>query len=125
MWKRTILADHISPYTASRSATAPKTGSTPTRELLRPDFYKLPRSQLNSYSTIQAALDLHVDETLPIHPALRPHLTPAGQKRRVRSVILEAEVVPYNQRDRQGGRGPGIEEFWWLGVAGVSGCADL
>lgn len=36
------------------------------------------------------------------------------------SVILEAEVVPYNEASREGGRGPGIEEFWHLGAAGVS-----
>lgn len=36
------------------------------------------------------------------------------------SIILEAEVVPYNEGTREGGRGPGIEEFWHLGEAGVS-----
>ncbi len=36
------------------------------------------------------------------------------------SVILEAEVVPYNEGRREGGRGQGIEEFWWLGAAGVT-----
>lgn len=34
-------------------------------------------------------------------------------------VILEAEVVPYNEGSREGGRGPGIEEFWHLHSAGV------
>ena len=37
-----------------------------------------------------------------------------------RSVILEVEVIPYNEGQREGGRGPGIEEFWWLGAAGVT-----
>jgi DNA ligase-4 len=37
-----------------------------------------------------------------------------------RSIILEAEVVPYNESSREGGRGPGIEEFWHLGAAGVT-----
>jgi hypothetical protein len=32
--------------------------------------------------------------------------------------------VPYNEACRAGGRGPGIEEFWWLGVAGVSAGED-
>lgn len=36
-----------------------------------------------------------------------------------RSVILEAEVVPYNEGQREGGRGPGIEEFFWLEHASV------
>jgi DNA ligase-4 len=36
------------------------------------------------------------------------------------SVILEAEVVPYNETGREGARGPGIEEFWHLGAAGVT-----
>jgi DNA ligase-4 len=35
-------------------------------------------------------------------------------------VILEAEVVPYNESTREGGRDPGIEEFWHLGAAGVT-----
>ena len=35
-------------------------------------------------------------------------------------MILEAEVVPYNEGIREGNRGPGIEEFWWLGAAGVT-----
>lgn len=34
-------------------------------------------------------------------------------------VILEAEVVPYNEGNREGGRGPGIEEFWHVETAGV------
>lgn len=34
-------------------------------------------------------------------------------------MILEAEVVPYNEGEREGNRGPGIEEFWWLDAAGV------
>lgn len=35
-------------------------------------------------------------------------------------VILEAEVVPYNEGNRDGKRGPGIEEFWHLSSAGVN-----
>jgi DNA ligase-4 len=73
---------------------------------------------------IQAALSLPIDPTLPIHPALSSRVGSPTKTRRVRSVILEAEVVPYNERDREGGRGPGIEEFWWLGVAGVTDSAD-
>lgn len=36
------------------------------------------------------------------------------------SIILEAEVIPFNEGDREGGRGSGIEEFWWLDAAGVT-----
>lgn len=28
--------------------------------------------------------------------------------------------MPFNENSREGDRGPGIEEFWWLGHAGVS-----
>lgn len=35
------------------------------------------------------------------------------------SIILEAEIVPYNESSREGGRGAGIEEFWHLGLAGI------
>jgi DNA ligase-4 len=28
--------------------------------------------------------------------------------------------VPYSESNREGGRGPGIEEFWHLGAAGVT-----
>lgn len=34
-------------------------------------------------------------------------------------MILEAEVIPFNEGSRDGGRGPGIEEFWHLHSAGV------
>ena len=38
-----------------------------------------------------------------------------------RSIILEAEVVLYNEGKRvQGRQGPGVEEFSWLGAAGVT-----
>lgn len=39
-------------------------------------------------------------------------------------VILEAEIVPYNESSREGGRGPGIEEFWHLGSAGIDAASD-
>ncbi|ORX37868.1 hypothetical protein BD324DRAFT_650411 [Kockovaella imperatae] len=64
--------------------------------------------RIHTHSIILAALGLPIHHALPQHP-------------RLRSVILEAEVIPYNEGHRQGGRGPGIEEFWWLGSAGVTG----
>ncbi|KAJ9104309.1 hypothetical protein QFC20_004591 [Naganishia adeliensis] len=50
----------------------------------------------------------------PHHHLLSQRLEtlPAGPD--VTSVILEAEMLPYNESDRQGGHGPGIEEFWHL-----------
>lgn len=42
----------------------------------------------------------------------RLHAVPMGPE--VTSVILEAEMLPYNESDRAGGHGPGIEEFWHL-----------
>ena len=74
------------------------------------------------YRIILAALGLPNEPTLPSHHALPKRLTELipPLKRIKRSVILEAEVIPYNEWQREGGRGPGIEEFWWLGAAGVT-----
>jgi DNA ligase-4 len=59
---------------------------------------------------------------LPVRGAAHPKLLERLPKRSkgLTSVILEAEVVPYNEGQREGGRGPGIEEFWRLQAAGVS-----
>ena len=67
-------------------------------------------------------MDLDPNPDLPVHPLLAPRSQEASSlKSRVkRSIILEAEVVPYNESSREGGRGPGIEEFWHLGAAGVT-----
>lgn len=68
------------------------------------------------------ALDIPVQPGLPIHSSLISRATAAisPQRSMRQSVILEAEVVPYNEGTREGGRGPGIEEFWHLGDAGVT-----
>ncbi|WWC65954.1 uncharacterized protein I303_108576 [Kwoniella dejecticola CBS 10117] len=81
------------------------------------------QDRLNTHSIILASLNLPLPGHLPIHPALEPRIadspqTPKGKG--VSSIILEAEVVPYNESSREGGREPGIEEFWWLGLAGVT-----
>jgi DNA ligase-4 len=59
---------------------------------------------------------------MPLHVMLAQRCASAPQPERSveRSIILEAEVVPFNEGQREGGRGPGVEEFWWLGEAGVS-----
>lgn len=70
---------------------------------------------------ILAALGLPMAPDCPAHPALLARLPAAKQPATaVSSVIVEAEVVPYNEANREGGRGPGIEEFWRLQAAGVS-----
>jgi DNA ligase-4 len=73
-------------------------------------------------SIIHAALDLPSNQDLPTHPLLvsRSQEGSPTKTRMTRSIILEAEVVPYNESSREGGRGPGIEEFWHLGAAGVT-----
>ncbi|WVQ79314.1 hypothetical protein IAT38_001411 [Cryptococcus sp. DSM 104549] len=82
------------------------------------------RDRLNTHGIICHTLGLPVDPALPVHHALHrslPSTASTARHRRVtKSVILEAEVVPYNEGLREGGRGPGIEEFWWLGAAGVT-----
>jgi DNA ligase-4 len=73
-------------------------------------------------SIIHAALNLPSNPNLPAHPLLVSRSAEAipPKARMRRSIILEAEVVPYNESFREGGRGPGIEEFWHLGAAGVT-----
>jgi DNA ligase-4 len=71
-------------------------------------------------SIILSALGLPIPDHLPAHPALQARANPIPRSAIHRSVILEAEVVPYNEGVREGNRGPGIEEFWWLGAAGVT-----
>ncbi|WVF68578.1 hypothetical protein IAT40_003347 [Kwoniella sp. CBS 6097] len=79
------------------------------------------QDRINTHSIILSALDLPVGQHLPAHPALREGTAaPFIRRRRITSVILEAEVVSYNESSRDGGRGPGVEEFWWLGLAGVT-----
>ncbi|OCF46055.1 hypothetical protein I317_00143 [Kwoniella heveanensis CBS 569] len=80
------------------------------------------QDRLNAHSIILSALGLPVGTCLPIHSALKERIgTPHTRRQRgVQSIILEAEVVSYNESNREGGRGPGIEEFWWLGHAGVT-----
>ncbi|EIW71652.1 hypothetical protein TREMEDRAFT_73368 [Tremella mesenterica DSM 1558] len=78
--------------------------------------------RINTHSILCATLGLHTPDHLPVHPTLAermeglPLVKPSVRK----SVILEAEVLPYNEGQREGGRGPGLEEFWWLGAAGVT-----
>lgn len=73
-------------------------------------------------SIILSALGLTIPGDLPLHPALSKRIwTISPVERRIQSsVILEAEVVPYNEGQREGSRGPGIEEFWRLDAAGVT-----
>jgi len=73
-------------------------------------------------SIIHAALNLPINPDLPAHPLLasRSQEPNPTKTRMTSSIILEAEVVPYNELSREGGRGPGIEEFWQLGAAGVT-----
>ncbi|KAL1408220.1 hypothetical protein Q8F55_005026 [Vanrija albida] len=76
----------------------------------------------NTHSIVLAALGIPVPDDMPVYPTLAARLrgTPTPKKRVKSSVILEAEVVPFNEGAREGGRGPGIEEFWWLEAAGVT-----
>jgi len=70
---------------------------------------------------IHSALGLPVPEHLPAHPRLAGRAkTCTHLQTSPRSIILDAEVVPYNEGQRDGDRGPGVEEFWWLGPAGVT-----
>ena len=66
-------------------------------------------------SIILSALDLPVDPELPQHDAIASrleHLPLPVVK--TESIIVEAELLPYNEACRGQGRGPGIEEFWNL-----------
>ncbi|WRT69581.1 uncharacterized protein IL334_006570 [Kwoniella shivajii] len=84
------------------------------------------KDRLNMHSIVLASLEMPVPSHLPIHPTLMQRLNDAPKRQKsnsITSVILEAEVVPYNESSREGGRGPGIEEFWWLGDAGVTASA--
>lgn len=73
-----------------------------------------------SERSIYAALGLPIPSTVPCSPYLLQRLAATSNSLINRSVILEAEVVPYMEGQREGGRGPGVEEFWWLGAAGVT-----
>ncbi|KAJ9121395.1 hypothetical protein QFC24_004733 [Naganishia onofrii] len=77
------------------------------------------KDRKNTHSIILAALGLRAPATgyIPQHhqPLSKrlesiPYTGPL-----VTSVILEAEMLPYNESGRKGGKGPGIEEFWHLG----------
>ncbi|WWD20194.1 hypothetical protein CI109_104670 [Kwoniella shandongensis] len=80
------------------------------------------QDRLNAHAIVLATLGLPIDPALPAHPTLSQRLSAIPLRDHIvkKSVILEAEVVPYNETSREGGRGPGIEEFWWLGQAGVT-----
>jgi DNA ligase-4 len=64
-----------------------------------------------------ASLGFPVPSSSDQHPSLASRAT-SNSSIPIRSVILEAELVPYNEGTRDGRRGPGIEEFWWLDAAG-------
>ncbi|KAJ9107714.1 hypothetical protein QFC21_001174 [Naganishia friedmannii] len=73
----------------------------------------------NTHSIILASLGLCTPPSghVPQHQALLskrlesiPYTGPP-----VNTLILEAEMLPYNESERKGGKGPGIEEFWHLG----------
>lgn len=83
----------------------------------------LPLSDELTTRIVLSTLGLPVPTHLPVHPSLASRTSPP-RKRIARSIILEAEVVPYNEGSRAGGRGPGVEEFWWLGAAGVTAEAE-
>nr|XP_018260181.1 uncharacterized protein I303_07098 [Kwoniella dejecticola CBS 10117]OBR82339.1 hypothetical protein I303_07098 [Kwoniella dejecticola CBS 10117] len=111
-WRRFRLQIHV---TCPEGEPSIKIFSKSTRDSTQ--------DRLNTHSIILASLNLPLPGHLPIHPALEPRIadspqTPKGKG--VSSIILEAEVVPYNESSREGGREPGIEEFWWLGLAGVT-----
>jgi DNA ligase-4 len=79
-------------------------------------------------SIILASLGLPLISKNQIPPhtdLLQTRLQPtrhSNASRPINSVILEAEMLPYNESDRPGERGPGIEEFWWLtGLGGRGG----
>jgi len=64
---------------------------------------------------ILSALDLPVDADLPQHDAMASRLEHfPSLVAKMDSIILEAELLPYNEACRGQGRGPGIEEFWNL-----------
>ncbi|WVQ75063.1 hypothetical protein IAR50_004672 [Cryptococcus sp. DSM 104548] len=83
--------------------------------------------RINAHAIIYHALNLPCDAKLPKHPSFISKLSSLQQSGQSRprsqmnkSIILEAEIVPYNEENRDGGRGPGIEEFWQLKKAGVN-----
>ncbi|WVQ66382.1 uncharacterized protein L199_004562 [Kwoniella botswanensis] len=103
-------------------------GDEPTITVFSKSIRDSTDDRSNTHSIILASLDLPIPSHLPIHPSLLKRLsmlpeTGARRGRGITSVIVEAEVVPYNEASREGGRGPGIEEFWWLGNAGVTASA--
>jgi DNA ligase-4 len=80
--------------------------------LIRCAFASLPSHLL---SIILASLGYDIGPELPRHPQLLPRTTPnLARSAMTQSVILEAELLPYNEACRGQGRGPGIEEFWNL-----------
>lgn len=85
----------------------------------------LPISRLTPFSIILGSLGLPLvaQERTPAHHTLLSNRLQAAPRPRstITSVILEAEMLPYNELDRQGGRGPGIEEFWHLTSLGARG----
>jgi DNA ligase-4 len=70
------------------------------------------------HRTIFSSLGIDVPPGTLNHPKLSPRKEQATSLRpnisHIESVILEAEMLPYNEDDREGGRGRGIEEFWNL-----------
>lgn len=68
-------------------------------------------------SIIMASLGYDIQSELPGHPELLQRINTIPKLSRsdeIRSIILEAELLPYNETCRGQGRGPGIEEFWNL-----------
>ncbi|OCF77906.1 hypothetical protein I204_01909 [Kwoniella mangroviensis CBS 8886] len=103
-------------------------GDQPTIKVFSKSTRDSTDDRLNTHPIILASLDLPIPSHLPIHPSLLKRLsilpeTGPQTGRGITSVILEAEVVPFNEASREGGRGPGIEEFCWLGNAGVTASA--
>lgn len=70
---------------------------------------------------ILAALGVIPPEDLPRHDRLDAcsKLSLAGGPAFKRNIVVEAELVPYNESSWEGGRGPGIEEFWKLYYEGI------
>jgi DNA ligase-4 len=69
-------------------------------------------------SIVMASLGYDIQSELPCHPELLQRINTIPKLSRsdqIRSIILEAELLPYNETCRGQGRGPGIEEFWNLG----------
>jgi DNA ligase-4 len=77
-------------------------------------------------SIILSALDLPVHPDLPRHDAMASRLKDLPLLlTRTNSIIIEAELLPYNEACRGQGRGPGIEEFWHLSRIRANECVSL